>query len=55
MVAQKEMLPQSTERIVEVQGTPEGIEGKGEGERHCCLNVQGWKISVEIFGRKSGC
>lgn len=26
MVAQKEMLPQSTERIVEVQGTPEGIE-----------------------------
>ena len=26
MVAQKEMLPQSTERIVEVQGTPEGID-----------------------------
>jgi heterogeneous nuclear rnp K-like protein len=26
MVAQKEMLPQSTERIVEVQGTPEAIE-----------------------------
>jgi heterogeneous nuclear rnp K-like protein 2 len=26
MVAQKEMLPQSTERIVEVQGTPESIE-----------------------------
>lgn len=26
MVAQKEMLPQSTERIVEVQGTPEGIK-----------------------------
>lgn len=25
MVAQKEMLPQSTERIVEVQGTPDGI------------------------------
>ena len=25
MVAQKEMLPQSTERIVEVQGTPEGV------------------------------
>lgn len=25
MVAQKEMLPQSTERIVEIQGTPEGI------------------------------
>lgn len=25
MVAQKEMLPQSTERVVEVQGTPEGI------------------------------
>ena len=26
MVAQKDMLPQSTERIVEVTGTPEGIE-----------------------------
>ncbi|KAL7627012.1 RNA binding protein, heterogenous nuclear RNP-K like protein [Parahypoxylon ruwenzoriense] len=26
MVAQKDMLPQSTERIVEVQGTPEGIQ-----------------------------
>lgn len=26
MVAQKEMLPQSTERVVEVQGTPEGIQ-----------------------------
>jgi heterogeneous nuclear rnp K-like protein len=26
MVAQKEMLPQSTERIVEIQGTPDGIE-----------------------------
>lgn len=26
MVAQKEMLPQSTERIVEVQGTPEGVQ-----------------------------
>ncbi|KAI9050155.1 hypothetical protein LZ554_006296 [Drepanopeziza brunnea f. sp. 'monogermtubi'] len=26
MVAQKEMLPQSTERIVEIQGTPEGIQ-----------------------------
>lgn len=26
MVAQKEMLPQSTERIVEVQGSPAGIE-----------------------------
>lgn len=26
MVAQKEMLPQSTERIVEVQGSPTGIE-----------------------------
>lgn len=26
MVAQKEMLPQSTERIVEVQGAPSGIE-----------------------------
>ncbi|KAI1326355.1 kh domain protein RNA-binding protein [Xylariaceae sp. FL0255] len=26
MVAQKEMLPQSTERIVEIQGNPEGIQ-----------------------------
>jgi heterogeneous nuclear rnp K-like protein 2 len=26
MVAQKEMLPQSTERIVEVQGTPDSVE-----------------------------
>jgi heterogeneous nuclear rnp K-like protein 2 len=26
MVAQKEMLPQSTERIVEIQGSPQGIE-----------------------------
>ena len=26
MVAQKDMLPQSTERIVEVQGSPQGIE-----------------------------
>lgn len=26
MVAQKDMLPQSTERVVEVQGTPEGIQ-----------------------------
>lgn len=26
MVAQKDMLPQSTERIVEVQGTPEGLQ-----------------------------
>jgi heterogeneous nuclear rnp K-like protein 2 len=26
MVAQKEMLPQSTERVVEVQGSPSGIE-----------------------------
>lgn len=26
MVAQKEMLPQSTERVVELQGTPEGIQ-----------------------------
>lgn len=26
MVAQKEMLPQSTERVVEVTGTPEGIQ-----------------------------
>ncbi|OAG36526.1 hypothetical protein AYO21_09257 [Fonsecaea monophora] len=28
MVAQKEMLPQSTEGIVEVQGTPEGIDAR---------------------------
>ncbi|KXH28981.1 KH domain-containing protein [Colletotrichum simmondsii] len=27
LLAQKEILPQSTERIVEVQGTPEGIKG----------------------------
>ena len=26
MVAQKELLPQSTERIVEVQGTPDGVQ-----------------------------
>jgi heterogeneous nuclear rnp K-like protein len=26
MVAQKEMLPQSTERIVEIQGTPDGVQ-----------------------------
>ncbi|KAJ5888408.1 KH domain RNA-binding protein [Penicillium taxi] len=36
MVAQKEMLPQSTERIVEVQGTPEGIE-KAAWEIGKCL------------------
>ncbi|EKG17277.1 K-like protein [Macrophomina phaseolina MS6] len=36
MVAQKEMLPQSTERIVEIQGTPEGIE-KATWEIGKCL------------------
>ena len=36
MVAQKEMLPQSTERIVEVIGTPEGIE-KAVWEISRCL------------------
>ncbi|KAF2091774.1 poly-binding protein 4 [Saccharata proteae CBS 121410] len=36
MVAQKEMLPQSTERIVEIQGTPEGIE-KAAWEIGKCL------------------
>jgi heterogeneous nuclear rnp K-like protein 2 len=41
MVAQKEMLPQSTERIVEVQGTPEGIE-KAVWEIGKCL-VDDWQ------------
>lgn len=41
MVAQKEMLPQSTERIVEVQGTPEGIE-KATWEIGKCL-VDDWQ------------
>ncbi|KAK4552501.1 RNA binding protein, heterogenous nuclear RNP-K like protein [Recurvomyces mirabilis] len=36
MVAQKEMLPQSTERIVEVQGTPDGIQ-KATWEIGKCL------------------
>ncbi|KAI9721875.1 MAG: RNA binding protein, heterogenous nuclear RNP-K like protein [Chrysothrix sp. TS-e1954] len=36
MVAQKEMLPQSTERIVEVTGTPEGIQ-KASWEIGKCL------------------
>ncbi|KAF9741627.1 hypothetical protein PMIN06_010547 [Paraphaeosphaeria minitans] len=36
MVAQKEMLPQSTERIVEVQGSPQGIE-KAAWEIGKCL------------------
>lgn len=36
MVAQKEMLPQSTERIVEVQGTPEGVQ-KATWEIGKCL------------------
>lgn len=41
MVAQKEMLPQSTERIVEVQGTPEGIQ-KAAWEIGKCL-VDDWQ------------
>ena len=41
MVAQKEMLPQSTERIVEVQGTPEGIE-KAVWEIGKCL-IDDWQ------------
>ena len=41
MVAQKEMLPQSTERIVEVQGTPDGIE-KATWEIGKCL-VDDWQ------------
>jgi heterogeneous nuclear rnp K-like protein 2 len=41
MVAQKEMLPQSTERIVEVQGGPEGIQ-KAIWEICKCL-VDDWQ------------
>ncbi|PYH95533.1 hypothetical protein BO71DRAFT_200226 [Aspergillus ellipticus CBS 707.79] len=41
MVAQKEILPQSTERIVEVQGTPEGIE-KAVWEIGKCL-IDDWQ------------
>lgn len=41
MVAQKEMLPQSTERVVEVQGNPEGIE-KAVWEIGKCL-VDDWQ------------
>ena len=41
MVAQKEMLPQSTERIVEVQGTPDGIQ-KAAWEIGKCL-VDDWQ------------
>ncbi|OJJ56792.1 hypothetical protein ASPSYDRAFT_155536 [Aspergillus sydowii CBS 593.65] len=41
MVAQKEMLPQSTERIVEVQGAPEGIE-KAIWEIGKCL-IDDWQ------------
>lgn len=41
MVAQKEMLPQSTERIVEVQGTPEGIQ-KAIWEISKCL-IDDWQ------------
>ena len=41
MVAQKEMLPQSTERVVEVQGTPDGIQ-KAIWEIGKCL-VDDWQ------------
>ena len=41
MVAQKEILPQSTERIVEVQGTPDGIQ-KATWEIGKCL-VDDWQ------------
>ncbi|EYE98083.1 KH domain-containing protein [Aspergillus ruber CBS 135680] len=41
MVAQKEMLPQSTERVVEVQGTPDGIE-KAIWEIGKCL-IDDWQ------------
>ena len=41
MVAQKEMLPQSTERIVEVQGVPEGIQ-KAVWEICKCL-IDDWQ------------
>ena len=41
MVAQKEMLPQSTERVVEVQGSPEGIE-KAIWEIGKCL-IDDWQ------------
>lgn len=41
MVAQKEMLPQSTERIVEVQGTPDGIQ-RAVWEISKCL-VDDWQ------------
>lgn len=41
MVAQKEMLPQSTERIVEVQGAPDGIQ-KAVWEIGKCL-VDDWQ------------
>lgn len=41
MVAQKEMLPQSTERVVEVQGGPEGIQ-KAVWEICKCL-VDDWQ------------
>ncbi|KAI9852666.1 MAG: RNA binding protein, heterogenous nuclear RNP-K like protein [Thelocarpon superellum] len=41
MVAQKEMLPQSTERVVEVQGSPDGIQ-KAVWEIGKCL-VDDWQ------------
>ncbi|KAI9664137.1 MAG: RNA binding protein, heterogenous nuclear RNP-K like protein [Trizodia sp. TS-e1964] len=41
MVAQKEMLPQSTERVVEVQGSPDGIQ-KAVWEIGRCL-IDDWQ------------
>lgn len=41
MVAQKEMLPQSTERIVEIQGSPDGVK-KAVWEIGKCL-VDDWQ------------
>lgn len=57
MVAQKEMLPQSTERIVEVQGTPEGIQ-KAVWEIGKCL-VDDWQrgtgtVLYNPIGRPAG-
>ena len=48
MVAQKEMLPQSTERIVEVQGTPEGIQ-RAIWEICKCL-VDDWQRGFDVVG-----
>ncbi|OAX77793.1 hypothetical protein ACJ72_07904 [Emergomyces africanus] len=55
MVAQKEMLPQSTERIVEVQGTPEGIEKAvwEIGKRSPINNSLGSGTSTGGYGGRS--